>query len=83
MFPLLSMKLVNEIKALEKTKPREYRDLEEKYNSIYLHTDSYQCALMAAGSLLNVVDSVMTDEVSIVTVVYYRSNECFKKQCIC
>lgn len=49
---------------METKSPKDFDAMEQKYNSIYLHTDSYKCALMAAGSLLNVVDSVMTDQVS-------------------
>lgn len=57
------MKHVNELRAISNTKPREYKELEEKYNSIYLHQSTYDVSLTAAGSLLNVVDSVMTDQV--------------------
>ena len=51
------------MEALEKTKPRDFAELESKLNSIYLHTETNGASLMAAGSLLNIVDSVMTDVV--------------------
>ncbi|XP_067934488.1 histone deacetylase 6-like [Watersipora subatra] len=57
-----SQKYIAELKALESTKPRDFKELEEKYNSIYLHPDTYSSSLLAAGSLLNIVDSVMTNE---------------------
>jgi len=62
---MCSLKHIERIKELETTKPREYPAIEATLNSIYIHPKSYSCALMAAGSLLNVVDSVMTDEVGV------------------
>lgn len=57
------MKHVNDLRAISYTNVSEYEKLEEKYNSIYLHQSTYNASLTAAGSLLNVVDSVMTDQV--------------------
>ena len=58
-----SQKHISAMEALEKTKPRDFAELESKLNSIYLHTETNGASLMAAGSLLNIVDSVMTDVV--------------------
>ncbi|PIK47432.1 putative histone deacetylase 6, partial [Apostichopus japonicus] len=51
------------IKELAETRKLSAEDLDRKqceYNSIYLCPDSYDCALLATGSLLNVVDTVLT-----------------------
>ena len=58
-----SKKHLDFMKSLESTKAREYPEIENRLNSIYLCTDTYSAALMSAGSLLNVVDSVVTDKV--------------------
>ncbi|KAB7495237.1 Histone deacetylase 6 [Armadillidium nasatum] len=42
--------------------PRERIRLEEDYESIYFHKDTWDCAILATGSLLQVVDSVCTGE---------------------
>lgn len=54
---------VDYIKLLEETSTRSKHDMinfERQFNSVYYCSDSYKCATMAVGSLLNVVDSVVT-----------------------
>ncbi|KAJ8047813.1 Histone deacetylase 6 [Holothuria leucospilota] len=51
------------IKDIADTRKLSVPELSKKmceYNSIYLHPDSYDCALLATGSLLNVLDTVLT-----------------------
>ncbi|KAK7884575.1 hypothetical protein WMY93_027698 [Mugilogobius chulae] len=40
----------------------ELRALSEKYDSVYLHPDSFSVALLAVGSVLELVDKVLTSE---------------------
>ncbi|XP_039279130.1 histone deacetylase 6 [Nilaparvata lugens] len=58
------MKSVGSIPLPAEANEKEWRELskEESYKSIYLHPKSYDSALLAAGSLLQVVDSVMNGE---------------------
>ncbi|XP_062614787.1 histone deacetylase 6-like isoform X2 [Saccostrea cucullata] len=53
---------VEEIKSFEDKNPFELKRLESNYQSIYLCKDSYFCARMAAGFVLDVVDNVMTGQ---------------------
>ncbi|XP_061195454.1 histone deacetylase 6-like isoform X1 [Saccostrea echinata] len=53
---------VEEIKSLEEKNPFELKKLESNYQSIYLCKDSYFCARMAAGFVLDVVDNVLTGQ---------------------
>lgn len=53
---------LDEIKSLEDKNPFELKKLERKFQSIYLCRDSYFCARMAAGFVLDVVDNVMTGQ---------------------
>lgn len=38
---------------------KDLRELGDKYNSIYFHQATYDCATLAAGSVLKVVDGVL------------------------
>ncbi|RZF39849.1 hypothetical protein LSTR_LSTR000497 [Laodelphax striatellus] len=58
------MKSVSSIPLPAGSNEKAWRALskEESYKSIYLHPKSYDAALLAAGSLLQVVDSVLNGE---------------------
>lgn len=48
------------IQAIEKTKDGiELRNVGEQFKSIYFHPKTYECAAVAAGSVLEVVDHVL------------------------
>ncbi|XP_030049781.1 protein deacetylase HDAC6 isoform X3 [Microcaecilia unicolor] len=54
------------IKTLQSTTDMKQRDLHRKgseYNSIYLNSKSYDCALLAAGSTFSAVEAVVTGKV--------------------
>ncbi|XP_064631890.1 histone deacetylase 6-like isoform X3 [Lineus longissimus] len=53
---------IEEIQCMKNMKPRDLIDLEDRYNSVYLSQDAHECASLAAGSLLNVVDHVLTGQ---------------------
>ncbi|XP_078342016.1 protein deacetylase HDAC6-like isoform X3 [Crassostrea virginica] len=53
---------VEEVKSFEEKNPFELQKLERKFQSIYLCRDSYFCARMAAGFVLDVVDNVLTGQ---------------------
>lgn len=44
------------------------KDLSSKFNSVYFHEKTFDCATIAAGSVLNVVDNVLSSQ--------YRSGLC-------
>ncbi|XP_076053921.1 histone deacetylase 6 isoform X2 [Oratosquilla oratoria] len=48
------VKLMSELRSM---KPRELHQMQYNYNSIYFHPDTNQAALLAAGSILQAVDS--------------------------
>lgn len=51
---------IKDIADTRKLSPDELERKQCEYNSIYLCPDSYDCALLATGSLLNVVDMVLS-----------------------
>lgn len=46
-------------KTVEKN---EMQEISEQFNSVYFHPKTFECATMAAGSVLQVVDSVLNGE---------------------
>ncbi|XP_071158515.1 histone deacetylase 6-like isoform X4 [Mytilus edulis] len=59
-----SSKYVEEMKELAEKTVFDLRKLAWNYNSIYLCQETYNCALLATGSLLNVVHTVLTGQAS-------------------
>lgn len=59
-----SSKYVEEMKELPEKTVFDLRKLAWNYNSIYLCQETYNCALLATGSLLNVVHTVLTGQAS-------------------
>ncbi|CAK9827838.1 Histone deacetylase 6 [Anthophora retusa] len=57
-----SKEYVNKIKDTENLKPEELEKEAATYNSIYLHPDTWTSSCVSAGSLLQVVDSVLNGE---------------------
>ncbi|CAG2243725.1 Polyamine deacetylase HDAC10,Histone deacetylase 6 [Mytilus edulis] len=57
-----SSKYVEEMKELAEKTVFDLRKLAWNYNSIYLCQETYNCALLATGSLLNVVHTVLTGQ---------------------
>ncbi|XP_014219732.1 histone deacetylase 6 [Copidosoma floridanum] len=53
---------VNSIKKTAQTKLKELVGLSSKMNSVYLHPETWNSATVAAGSLLQVVDSVLNGD---------------------
>ncbi|KAK9505138.1 hypothetical protein O3M35_009261 [Rhynocoris fuscipes] len=51
-----------EMSSLNKMTIKQLIEKKEIYQSVYFHQDTYQAACLAAGSLLEVVDSVMKGE---------------------
>ncbi|XP_055958086.1 histone deacetylase 6 isoform X1 [Patella vulgata] len=57
-----SQDYLDDIKSTPKMGDFALRDKGQEYNSIYLCTKSYECALLSAGSVLNVVDTVLSGQ---------------------
>ncbi|EDV95440.1 GH17575 [Drosophila grimshawi] len=53
---------VNTVRRLAGRKPDELQQLGADYNSVYLHPSTFDCATLAAGAVLQAVDSVMRGE---------------------
>lgn len=49
-----SKKLFDMIKATDKSAPRDLIQKQQKYDSLYLHPDTFKSATMAVGSVLKV-----------------------------
>ncbi|KAI1893009.1 hypothetical protein AGOR_G00139390 [Albula goreensis] len=50
------------MKSTQKMAESELKALADTYDSIYLHPESFLCATLAAGAVLQLVDKVMTSE---------------------
>ncbi|KAF1390992.1 hypothetical protein PFLUV_G00063900 [Perca fluviatilis] len=50
------------MKSTQAMTESELQTLSENYDSVYLHPESFQVSLMAVGSVLQLVDQVMTSE---------------------
>uniref|UniRef100_A0A7N8WW98 Protein deacetylase HDAC6 n=1 Tax=Mastacembelus armatus TaxID=205130 RepID=A0A7N8WW98_9TELE len=53
---------VDLIKSTQTMSESELQTLSEKYDSVYFHPESFQVSVMAVGSVLQLVDLVMTSE---------------------
>ncbi|KAH8420333.1 hypothetical protein KR009_009253, partial [Drosophila setifemur] len=53
---------VNSVRRLMGRDPEELQQLSGGYNSVYLHPRTFDCATLAAGSVLQAVDSVLRGE---------------------
>ncbi|XP_017852625.1 histone deacetylase 6 isoform X2 [Drosophila busckii] len=53
---------VNTVRRLQGRSPEELQQLSSGYNSVYLHTETFKCATLASGAVLQAVDSVMSGE---------------------
>ncbi|KAH8266823.1 hypothetical protein KR026_004810 [Drosophila bipectinata] len=53
---------VNSVRRLLGRDPEELNQLGATYNSVYLHPRTFDCATLAAGSVLQAVDSVLRGE---------------------
>ncbi|XP_069085761.1 polyamine deacetylase HDAC10 isoform X1 [Pleurodeles waltl] len=51
------------IKSTQTMNIEELRNASKKYNAVFFNTKSYRCAKLAAGGVLQLVDSVMSGEV--------------------
>ncbi|XP_061696179.1 histone deacetylase 6 isoform X2 [Syngnathoides biaculeatus] len=50
------------IKSTQKMSETELRLLSDKYDSIYIHPETFQVSILAVGSVLQLVDQVLTSE---------------------
>ncbi|XP_061470052.1 histone deacetylase 6 isoform X2 [Rhineura floridana] len=50
------------MKSTETMSEAELRSLSDTYDSVYLHPNSYRCACLAAGSVLQLVEKVLAGE---------------------
>ncbi|KAM9475391.1 histone deacetylase 6 [Clarias gariepinus] len=48
--------------STQKMTEEELKCVSDRYDSVYLHPESFSCACLAAGSVLQLVDKVMTSE---------------------
>uniref|UniRef100_A0A4W4E4H2 Protein deacetylase HDAC6 n=1 Tax=Electrophorus electricus TaxID=8005 RepID=A0A4W4E4H2_ELEEL len=53
---------IDRMKSTQKMTVEELKSVSEDYDSVYLHPESFTCACLGAGSLLQLVDKVMTSE---------------------
>ncbi|XP_076860116.1 protein deacetylase HDAC6 isoform X2 [Brachyhypopomus gauderio] len=53
---------IDRMKSTQKMTEEELKSVSNGYDSVYLHPDSFTCACLAAGSVLQLVDRVMTSE---------------------
>uniref|UniRef100_A0A4W5P1J3 Histone deacetylase 6 n=1 Tax=Hucho hucho TaxID=62062 RepID=A0A4W5P1J3_9TELE len=58
-----SLEHIAKIKATEGLKPRDLHRLGDEYNSIFISTESYRSARLAAGACFNAVQAVLTGQV--------------------
>ncbi|CAG2121332.1 unnamed protein product, partial [Medioppia subpectinata] len=57
-----SKEYIEIIKSTEKLSEKELRKLSNKYDSVYLTRETFSAAKLAVGNVLQVVDSVLTDQ---------------------
>ncbi|XP_071809445.1 histone deacetylase 6-like isoform X3 [Asterias amurensis] len=57
-----SAKHIERLEAMQSNTPRELNKMQDDFKSIYLHQSSFDCARLAAGSTLNVVDTVLSGQ---------------------
>uniref|UniRef100_A0A4W4E750 Protein deacetylase HDAC6 n=1 Tax=Electrophorus electricus TaxID=8005 RepID=A0A4W4E750_ELEEL len=59
---ILGKEYIDRMKSTQKMTVEELKSVSEDYDSVYLHPESFTCACLGAGSLLQLVDKVMTSE---------------------
>ncbi|KAM9343089.1 histone deacetylase 6 isoform 1-T2 [Pholidichthys leucotaenia] len=59
-----SVQHIEQMKASAALKPRELHQLGEEFNSIYFNQQTFQSAQMAAGSCFNIVDQILSGQMS-------------------
>lgn len=64
---LLSQHTYDSIRLLKETQeekdPDKLEKLSSQYDSIFINNDTYNCALLAAGSSINLVDAICKGEI--------------------
>lgn len=55
---------IDNIKSVRDKTDDELKELSKNPNSVYYHSSTFDCALLATGSLLQVVDQVCTNKVN-------------------
>ncbi|XP_036435365.1 LOW QUALITY PROTEIN: histone deacetylase 6 [Colossoma macropomum] len=53
---------IDRMKSTQKMTEEELKSVSDGYDSVYLHPDSFTCACLAVGSVLQLVDKVVTSE---------------------
>uniref|UniRef100_UPI001A98945B histone deacetylase 6-like n=1 Tax=Gasterosteus aculeatus aculeatus TaxID=481459 RepID=UPI001A98945B len=66
-----SVQHIQQMKATAGMKPRDLHKLGQEFNSIFINTQSFQSALLAAGGCFSAVERVLSGQVS--NAVVYRS----------
>lgn len=59
-----SVQHIEQMKGTAVMKPRDLNKLGNEFNSIYINNQSFQCALLAAGSCFNAVETILTGQVN-------------------
>ncbi|CAK6975919.1 histone deacetylase 6 isoform X1 [Scomber scombrus] len=59
-----SVEHIEQMKSTADMKPRDLNKLGNEFNSIFINNQSFQSALLAAGSCFNAVETIMTGQVS-------------------
>lgn len=59
-----SMQHIEQMKATAGMKPRDLHKLGNDFNSIFFNNQSFDCALLAAGSCFSAVEAIITGQVS-------------------
>ncbi|KAM7411062.1 hypothetical protein PAMA_021172 [Pampus argenteus] len=59
-----SVQHIEQMKATAVMKPRDLNKLGNEFNSIFINNQSFQSALLAAGSCFNAVESILTGQVN-------------------
>uniref|UniRef100_A0A8C6WN44 Protein deacetylase HDAC6 n=1 Tax=Neogobius melanostomus TaxID=47308 RepID=A0A8C6WN44_9GOBI len=58
-----SQKYVDLMRSTQTMTERDLKSLSENYDSVYLHPDSFSVAALAVGSVLQLIDRVLTSEI--------------------
>lgn len=58
-----SLEYIDLMETTQYMNERELRVLAETYDSVYLHQNSYNCACLASGSVLRLVDAILGGEI--------------------
>ncbi|XP_066499799.1 histone deacetylase 6 [Hoplias malabaricus] len=53
---------IDQMRSTQKMTEQELKSVSDGYDSVYLNTDTFTCASLAVGSVLQLVDKVMTSE---------------------